>query len=175
MMAMFPTLVYRGLNFCDMCGAPVRAGAPPVPRSRPALTPSPVPASPPCAQPAPAVAPSPAPHPPETAIPGYLVAQGTNITLRFPPGKTDIIVGRGDAASATFPDVDLSGHGGDEGGVSRRHARIFVQGSQVLIEDLHSTNRTYVNQQKLVPGQPHPLRHGDEVRCGHVRLCFYST
>jgi len=147
-----------GSKFCDMCGTPVRAGAPP-----------------PSAQPASAVSPSPAPHPSGTAIPGYLVVQGTNTTLRFPPGKTDTIVGRGDPASATFPDVDLSSHGGAEGGVSRQHARIFVQGSQVMIEDLHSTNRTYVNQHRLVPGQPHPLRHGDEVRCGRVRLHFYST
>lgn len=164
-----------GSKFCDMCGAPARAGAPPVPRSRPALTPPPVPASSLSAQPAPAVSPSPAPHSPGTAIPGYLVAQGTNTTLRFPPGKIEIIVGRADEASGTFPDVDLSGYGGDEGGVSRQHARIFVRGSQVLIEDLHSTNRTYVNQQRLVPGQPHPLRHGDQVRCGQVRLNFYST
>lgn len=163
-----------GSRFCDMCGAPVRAGAPPAPRSRPALTPSPAPGSPLSAQPAPAVSAPPASHPPGTAIPGYLVAQGTNTTLRFPPGKTDIIVGRGDPASATFPDVDLGGHGGNEGGVSRRHARIFVQGSQVMIEDLHSTNSTYVNQQRLVPGLPRPLRHGDEVRCAQVRLCFYS-
>jgi pSer/pThr/pTyr-binding forkhead associated (FHA) protein len=110
-----------------------------------------------------------------TAIPGYLVVQGTHATLRFPPGKIEIIVGRADEASGTCPDVDLSGYGGDEGGVSRQHARIFVQGSQILIEDLHSTNRTYVNQQRLMPGQPHPLRHGDQVRCGQVRLNFYST
>ncbi len=73
-----------------------------------------------------------------------------------------------------FPEVDLTDHGGDEGGISRRHARIFVQGNQVFIEDLNSTNYTFVNQQKLVPGQPHTLNNGDEVRLGKVRLTYVN-
>jgi len=101
--------------------------------------------------------------------------QGTNATLPFPPGKTEIIVGREDPVSGIFPGIDLTDHGGDEGGVSRQHARIFAQGTQVFIEDLNSTNYTYINQQKLTPGQPHPLNSGDEVRFGRVKLTFHST
>ena len=104
-----------------------------------------------------------------------MVVQGTNATLPFPPGRTDVIVGREDPVSGVFPEVDLTDHGGDEGGVSRRHARIFVQGTQVFVEDLNSTNYTYVNQQKLTPGQPHPLNSGDDVRFGRVKLTFYLT
>ena len=100
--------------------------------------------------------------------------QATNASLLFPPGKTEIIVGREDPVSGVFPDIDLTDHGGDEGGVSRRHARIFVQGDQVFIEDLNSTNYTYVNQQRLTPGQPQPLNDGDEVRLGRVKLNFYA-
>ena len=103
-----------------------------------------------------------------------MVVQGTNATLPFPPGKTDVIVGREDPVSGIFPDVDLTDHGADEGGVSRRHARVFIQGNQVMIEDLNSTNYTYVNQQRLTPGQPHPLNNGDEVRFGRVKLSFRS-
>ncbi|RLC74529.1 MAG: hypothetical protein DRI81_13630, partial [Chloroflexi bacterium] len=66
-------------------------------------------------------------------------------------------------------------HGGDEGGVSRRHARIFVQGTQILVEDLNSTNYTYVSQQRLTPGQPHPLNDGDELRFGRVKLTYHSA
>jgi len=185
-------------TFCERCGAPAGAATAAAGAASPA--PAAAPAPPPAAGisadalacsrcgarleagskfcdmcGAPAASPAPAIHAPGTAIPGYLVVQGTHATLRFPPGKIEIIVGRADEASGTCPDVDLSGYGGDEGGVSRQHARIFVQGSQILIEDLHSTNRTYVNQQRLMPGQPHPLRHGDQVRCGQVRLNFYST
>jgi len=111
---------------------------------------------------------------PSVAIQGRLIVQGTNATLPFPPGKTEIIVGREDPVSGVFPEVDLTDHGGDEGGVSRRHSRIFIQGTQVLIEDLNSTNFTYVNQQKLTPGQAHPLNSGDEVRIGRVKLNYYA-
>jgi len=118
--------------------------------------------------------------PPGGYQPGYpmqgrLVVQGTNATLPFPPGKTEAIVGREDPVSGVFPEIDMTDHGGDEGGVSRRHARILVQGTQIFIEDLNSTNYTYVNQQRLVPGQPHPLNNGDEVRFGRIKLNFYAA
>src|SRR3954470_20860372 len=48
--------------------------------------------------------------------------------------------------------------------VSRRHARISVQGGQVVAEDLGSTNGTYVNEQPI--SSPRPLRPGDKVRVG---------
>ncbi len=155
-----------GSAFCDMCGTPVGAAAPSPPLPTPTPTPpvQPLPAGP---------APLPA-YPVGTAVQGRLVVQGTNATLPFPPGKTEIVVGREDPVSGVFPDVDLTDHGGDEGGVSRKHARIFIQGTQVFIEDLNSTNYTYVNQQRLTPGQPHPLNSGDEVRFGRVKLNFFA-
>src|SRR4051794_11151029 len=48
--------------------------------------------------------------------------------------------------------------------VSRRHARISVQGGQVVAEDLGSTNGTYVNDQPI--GSPRALSPGDKVRIG---------
>jgi len=172
-----------GSNFCDMCGASVGAAMPPVPPPAPTpapplaptAAPPPIPTPVPPVQPPP-VAPAPPPaYPPGAAVQGRLVVQGTNATLPFPPGKTEIIVGREDPVSGIFPGIDLTDHGGDEGGVSRQHARIFAQGTQVFIEDLNSTNYTYINQQKLTPGQPHPLNSGDEVRFGRVKLTFHST
>jgi len=103
-----------------------------------------------------------------------MVVQPANITLPFPQGKSEIIVGREDPVSGIFPEIDLTDHGGDKGGVSRQHARIFVEGGQIKIEDLDSTNYTHVNQQRLTPGQPHPLNDGDEVRFGRVKLNYYS-
>ena len=104
-----------------------------------------------------------------------LVVQGSDAVLSFPPDMSEVIIGRKDPVHGVFPDIDLTDHGGGEAGVSRQHARTFVQGSQIFIEDLNSTNHTYVNQQVLVPGQPHPLHNGDEVRLGRVKLCFYSA
>src|SRR3954452_2603460 len=48
--------------------------------------------------------------------------------------------------------------------VSRRHARISVQGGQVVAEDLGSTNGTYVNDQPI--SSPRALSPGDKVRIG---------
>ena len=59
---------------------------------------------------------------------------------------------------------------GLEGGVSRRHARVHQQKSQFFIEDLGSANGTFLNGQRLTPYLPHPLRDGDEVQLGRVRL-----
>jgi predicted component of type VI protein secretion system len=48
--------------------------------------------------------------------------------------------------------------------VSRRHARISVQGGAVVVEDLGSTNGTYVNDQPI--NAPRALNPGDKVRIG---------
>jgi pSer/pThr/pTyr-binding forkhead associated (FHA) protein len=48
--------------------------------------------------------------------------------------------------------------------VSRRHARISAQGGQVVVEDLGSTNGTYVNDQPI--SSPRSLNPGDRVRIG---------
>ncbi|MGQ9710859.1 MAG: double zinc ribbon domain-containing protein [Anaerolineae bacterium] len=165
-------LVEPGSAFCDMCGAPLTAA--PVPPPMPTPPPGPIPA-PPSPAPAPAYPPPyPPSYTPAGVISGRLIVQGTNAVLPIPPGKSEILIGREDPVSNVFPDIDLTPYGGDEGGVSRRHARIFAQGNQMFVEDLNSTNYTYVNQQKLTPGQPHPLKNGDEVRLGKVRLTYMA-
>ncbi|MBN1178053.1 MAG: zinc ribbon domain-containing protein [Anaerolineae bacterium] len=158
-----------GSRFCDMCGAAVAAPAAEAPAPAP---PEPAPLAP--TQVAPASYPTPIPAPAPVAH-GRLVVQGTNATLPFPVGKTEIIVGREDPVSNVFPEIDLTDHGGDEGGVSRRHARIVIQGVDIFIEDLNSTNYTYVNQQRLMPGQPQSLKDGDELRFGRVKATFYAA
>src|SRR5215212_4146536 len=47
---------------------------------------------------------------------------------------------------------------------SRRHARVTAQGGQAVVEDLGSTNGTYVNEQPI--HAPRALRPGDRVRIG---------
>ncbi len=119
--------------------------------------------------------PQPGPGPVASGMQARLVVQGTNVTLPFPPGKNAVIIGREDPVSNIFPDIDLTDHGGDEGGVSREHARIYMQGGQFYIEDLESVNHTYVNRQELPPKSPHPLNNGDELRLGRVKLNFQRT
>ncbi|SEK35189.1 MULTISPECIES: GGDEF domain-containing protein [Stigmatella] len=48
--------------------------------------------------------------------------------------------------------------------VSRRHARILVRQGRMFVEDLGSTNGTYLNDEEV--RQPQPLRSGDLVKVG---------
>jgi pSer/pThr/pTyr-binding forkhead associated (FHA) protein len=61
-------------------------------------------------------------------------------------------------------DPSLPLHLDEDTQVSRRHARIVVQGGQVVVEDLGSTNGTYVNDQPI--SSPRALNPGDKVRIG---------
>lgn len=90
-------------------------------------------------------------------------------------GKTEILLGREDSMSNIFPDIDLTPHGGEEGGVSRLHAKIYLQGGQYMIEDQNSTNATFINRQKLESKTPMPLNNGDEIRLGRVVLKFETA
>lgn len=58
--------------------------------------------------------------------------------------------------------------------ISRRHAQIVQQGDHFTVEDLGSTNGTFVNGQRC--NGPTPLRHGDRIEFGDtVSLLFYQT
>jgi pSer/pThr/pTyr-binding forkhead associated (FHA) protein len=106
---------------------------------------------------------------------GRLVVAETQASLPLPSGKAEFLIGRPDPARGIFPDIDLSSHGGETGGVSRQHARLTVNGGQVLIEDLHSLNSTFLNKQWLAPEQCFPLNDGDEIRLGGLVLNFQSS
>ena len=103
-----------------------------------------------------------------------LVVSTSGVEIPLPAGQ-QVIVGREDPYTGIYPDVDLSPHGAEEGGVSRRHFRLALSGGRYTIEDLNSTNMTYVNRQQLQPGSPVALNDGDEIRAGRVRLTFRAS
>jgi hypothetical protein len=103
-------------------------------------------------------------------ISGKLIVRTTHAEISLPPGKTELTIGRSDPVRGVFPDVDLTTHGGDTSGVSRLHARLTIQGAQVFVEDLNSTNYTFLNRQRLQPGQRYPLKQNDEIRLGLLVL-----
>ncbi|MHB8193452.1 MAG: FHA domain-containing protein [Bellilinea sp.] len=51
-------------------------------------------------------------------------------------------------------------------GVSRRHARLIQQDQGYLLEDLGSSNGTFVNGERISTGVQ--LKNGDEVRLGQA-------
>lgn len=58
----------------------------------------------------------------------------------------------------------------DSAGVSRRHARITVDGARVILEDLKSKNGTRVRGQLVTTAVP--LVDGDEIRFGSIVVTF---
>ncbi len=95
------------------------------------------------------------------------VASGQQLRLA---GQPEYLLGRTDPERSMQVDVDMSGFGGWEGGVSRRHARIFCEGGQFFVEDLRSANGTFLNEIRLEPGRAQPLQSGDTIKLGIVRL-----
>jgi FHA domain/Double zinc ribbon len=145
-----------GEAFCSNCGSMLGAAAA---TSAPAQAVSPAPAAAPVMSSAPA------------ALNAKIIVESDNQEFDL-SGKDNILIGREDAVSNIFPDVDLTPHGGEEGGVSRMHARIFVESGQYLLEDENSTNFTFLNRQKLTAKTPTPLHDDDEIKLGRVLLRF---
>ena len=61
----------------------------------------------------------------------------------------------------------------DDPEVSRRHARILQRGGAWLIEDLESTNGTFVNGERVVTSQP--LTDGDRIRLSNAILLTFRA
>jgi pSer/pThr/pTyr-binding forkhead associated (FHA) protein len=98
----------------------------------------------------------------------------TGRQIEFPLTK-EITFGRLDAASATFPDVDLTPDKGLEKGVSRRHAKITRKGDNLFLEDLGSVNGTFLNGKRLTPYLPHALKDNDEIRLSRILMRIHMT
>ncbi|HEB66096.1 MAG TPA: FHA domain-containing protein [Chloroflexi bacterium] len=82
----------------------------------------------------------------------------------FALSQDEITIGRDVSNDFIINDVE----------VSRRHARLSRQGMQFVIEDLGSTNGTFINGQRLAG--PHVLRVGDVILLGeNVTLVFEET
>jgi len=102
-----------------------------------------------------------------------VIHRGRSVGKEFPMCEDESHIGRWDADGGIFPDVDLDSDD-PEAKVSRRHARITRRAGQYYIEDLGSTNGTFVNRgRRLLPGDRQPLRDGDEVIVGKTFLKFH--
>lgn len=86
------------------------------------------------------------------------------------PDKDNIIIGRSDAVTGDMPDIDLATDNALGLGVSRRHACITFRNDMPYLTDLGSLNRTWLNRQIMMRGQPYALKDGDEIRLGNAIL-----
>ena len=91
--------------------------------------------------------------------------------LQFQLEET-VTIGRR-AESGDQPDIDLAPYGGFPAGVSRLHVRVSRTRLGVLLEDLGSTNGTYVQEKRLEKENPVALQSGSSVRIGHLQAWFY--
>jgi pSer/pThr/pTyr-binding forkhead associated (FHA) protein len=87
----------------------------------------------------------------------------TNTAIELPANLAVIHIGKPN--DRIPPDIDVSGFPNSEI-VSRVHADIRVEGDLYYIEDVGSSNGTYINNTPLPPGNRHRLRSGDRVALG---------
>jgi pSer/pThr/pTyr-binding forkhead associated (FHA) protein len=120
--------------------APAPAGAPPV---RP-VAPAPVPARRKAGRGVPT----------ELVVTDPPERRGTT----YPIGD-ELTVGRAGGCAISIPDDTY---------VSSLHARVYTANGKVLVEDLGSTNGTYVNRSKLI--SPMNLARGDRLQVGSTVL-----
>jgi serine/threonine-protein kinase len=90
--------------------------------------------------------------------------------------KDDNLIGRRDPMSNIFPEVDLSKYD-PQTKISRRHAKVWRDGTSFMLEDLGSSNGTVVEGAansifKLPAHQPYKLSSGDRIKIGDTRLHF---
>lgn len=90
------------------------------------------------------------------------------------PIQSEVLLGRSVPGEAE-PTVDLSKYNGHMLGVSRHHAKIVKTANGFTVEDLSSANGTWLNENRLQPHTPRPLRGGDQIRMGHLITFVYFT
>jgi serine/threonine protein kinase len=99
----------------------------------------------------------------------FIATSGVALSI---PLQDEVVVGRTDPMQPQPPDVDLQPYGGGSAGVSRHHARFLRRPEGWFLEDLQSTNGTYLNEVRILPRRPVRLNSGDLVRFGQLTLIF---
>lgn len=139
--------------FCENCGYDFTTGS--LPRSIEPLVPptAATPAAPAASSSLDLTAGNPSPAPTDTWVaeiwidPDWYADQQSTDPLPSPGlptvvalKHTSVLIGRASKSRGISPDIDL----GSDSGISRRHAQLTTDGSRWFVEDLGSSNGTYV-------------------------------
>jgi len=92
----------------------------------------------------------------------FVMRSGPTPGVTFPLEGDQLIIGRDAVNAVAINDAE----------VSRKHARLTFQGGKYVIEDLGSTNGTFVNGQRLVSSTV--LKPGDVVSLGEQIVLMYE-
>ncbi len=96
------------------------------------------------------------------AFPGLVVLFGNSIGSRFELVNSEVILGRSGNV-----DIVIDGDG-----VSRQHARVVREGDVYSVEDLNSTNGTFVNDKQITK---EVLSEGDQIKVGSTILKYVTS
>ena len=94
----------------------------------------------------------------------------SNTTIEIPLNLDVVHLGKPNGQIP--PDIDVAGFPDSEV-VSRVHADIRIEGDSFYLEDVGSSNGTYVNHAPLVKGNRHRLRSGDRIALGKGDLVTF--
>jgi pSer/pThr/pTyr-binding forkhead associated (FHA) protein len=104
-----------------------------------------------------------------------------DVVVRVEANTAVLVVSRGPESGQSFlldKDVTVAGRATDadifldDVTVSRRHARIRVDGDVYVITDAGSLNGTYVNGERVAETK---LHGGDEIQVGKFHLIFLTS
>ena len=115
---------------------------------------APPPSSPAPAPAAPAAAPAPGDGPVRLTVLQPAERRGRSYDV-----GQELTLGRGTGCHVSFPEDSF---------VSQNHARIYRRDGRLWLEDLGSTNGTYLNSRAL--SSPAPLHRGDRIQVGKTLL-----
>src|SRR5512138_65218 len=93
----------------------------------------------------------------------FVMRSGPTPGATFSLEGDQLVIGRDTSSAIAINDAE----------VSRKHARLNYQGGKYVIEDLGSTNGTFVNGQRLV--SPVVLKSGDVISLGEQIVLMYEA
>ncbi|MCH2533696.1 MAG: GGDEF domain-containing protein [Bdellovibrionales bacterium] len=91
-----------------------------------------------------------------------LVGPANSIGRQWPIEDSNFILGRAPSANIFL----------DDPSVSKSHAKLLLNGGDVSVMDLESTNKTVINGKLVPPLEPVVLRNNDQIKVGNVILKF---